>query len=384
MITNFKINFNKINGFVNLDKKFKDEIRKKILLYSPVYKFAEKVGITSVHLGYFLNNRDSLISIKYLIKILKALKISFRGAEKQIISYRDANGKIIYKIKFPYYFTPVDMRIIGVLIGDGNIHSNNKMLRWIQNDISPLKKLLFSKMNYNKINKKESKQFVIPAFFRKISCYFLNLKPSELGSHKLIQKSLDLPREYKLALLLAIIEDESNIDPRNYSGINIRMSDKDIINSLKELCNFLDYKTSKIIKYDNKDNTYGKNVMYRLNILSDGISKLGYNILDFEKKFGKNVSLWKKREDFFKRWYTCVGKRSKKNKDGQKIHKELINLFKRDKDLSLDEIAKKLKIKRVRLVDLLKRMCKRKEIYRIKRGLYKYKNDGVYVSKNLG
>jgi len=383
MVTNLKINFENLDGFVNLNKNFKGSIRKKILSNLPIYKFADKVGITAVHIGYFLNNHHSFISIEYLIKILKELEISFKKAEKNIIGYRDCNSKIIYKIKFPYYFNPIDMRIIGVLIGDGNVHKTNKMLRWIQKDVSPLKKLVSLKINYNKINKKKSMQFVIPAFFRKIACHSLDLKPTELGTYKFIQRSINLSKNYKLALLISLIEDESNIDPKNYGGINIRMSDKRIMNSIKELCDSLYYKTSKIIKYNNKNTAYGGNIMYKINILSEGIYKLGYDIKNFEKRFGKNASLWKKRDNFFKRWNTCIGKKAKKNKEGRELHKRLIELFKKNNVLSLNEIIKKIKIKRERLTDLLRHMHKRKEIYRIKKGNYSYKKDGVYMGKIL-
>ena len=121
--------------------------------------------------------------------------------------------------------------------------------------------------------------------------------------------------------------------------------------------------------------------MYKLNILSEGITKFGYDILDFEKKFGKNTSLWKKRADLLKRWEICIGKKAQKNKEGLRLHKEIIDIFKKDQTLSLTEISSKIEIDKVRVSWILKNMYKRGEIRRIKRGTYKY--DGVYMSKKL-
>ena len=286
MIINFKINFDRIEGFVNLDRAFKDEIKEKILSDLPVYKFAKKVEITSVSIGYFLNKDNSFISIKHLVEILKILNIKLRTADRYIIDFKDSNSKKNYDIKFPYYFTPVDMRIVGVLVGDGNVGKKNKLLRWIQKDINPLKELLYSKISYevsNNYNKQlVVQQIVIPSFFGKFASSLFNLSLFELGTYKLVKRSLNLPKYYRIALLIAIIEDEGNIDPKNYSGINIRMSDRDVISNLKKLCDSLGYKTSKIIKYKNNLGSHKRNEMYKLNILSDGIFKLGYDILEFE------------------------------------------------------------------------------------------------------
>ncbi len=368
---NFKISFDSIEGFIKINKTFKDEIKEKIISNVSINKFSKKIGITSVAIGDFLNDEKSFIRISNFIKILKLLKISTKSAEKQIIGFKDANRTTNFKIKFPYIFSPSDLRIIGVLIGDGNVRNDRVMLRWIQNDTTPLKKLLSSKIQGYHFSNRETNQLIIPSFFGKITCSLLNLKGDEIDTYKLIEKVIDYPKEYRLALLISLIEDEGNIDPKNYSGISIRMSDKKIVYFIKLLCESLGYETSKITKYKNNRYSFGEgNVMYKLKILSEGIFNLGYDLIKFEKKFGKENSLWKKRKNFFKRWEICAGKKSRKDKEGREIHQKISELFKKNKELSINEISKNLNVKRIRIEWHIKNMYKRKEIERTGRGIY--------------
>ena len=101
------------------------------------------------------------------------------------------------------------------------------------------------------------------------------------------------------------------------------------------------------------------------------IFKLGYDLLEFEKKFGKNVSLWKKRENFFKRWESCNTTKAQRDREGREIHRKIIELFKTYRQLSLSQIANELGLENDRVGGQLKNMYKRKEIERIGRGVYK-------------
>ncbi len=370
MIFNFKINFWDIQGYINVNPNFKKQIKQKILSRTSINKFATKTNTTSMSLYLFLNNENNFIRIRNLIRILDLLKIPKSLAEKNIIFYRDTSSKEAFKISFPYHFSPIDMRIIGLLFGDGNIHKKNGMARWIQKDTTPLKKLIEKSLNIRIKAHTNEMQVTIPAFLTKIATKVLDLEQLELACSKIIEKSLKLPNDYKLALLLAIIEDEGNIDVKNYGGVSIRISSERGIKNVKEICNSLNYKTSNIKKYQNNGN-FGNNIMYKLNIPSEGIEKLGFDLINFEKKYGLESSLWKKRNSFFQRWNICIGDKSKKNKEGSELHKKILSFFKEQEILSPKEVAVKFNEKSERIWDLMRRMCNYDEIERIKKGLYK-------------
>jgi len=373
MIFNFKINFWNLQGYVNVNPNFKKQIKQKILSESSINKFSTRTNMTSMSLYLFLNKEDTFIRIRNLIQILDLLKISKDLAEKNILFYRDTSGKKPFKINFPYNFSPIDMRVVGVLFGDGNVHKENKMARWIQEDVTPLKDLLKVLLNEEIKDHTNSTQITIPAFFTKVAAEVLNLKQTELASSKIIENSLKLPKDYQLALLLAIIEDEGNIDVNNYGGVSIRISSKKGSRFIKGICDSLGYKTSNIKRYHNVG--FNDKMMYKIVILSKGIEKLGEDIIGFEKKYGLEASLWKKRDSFFKRWKICTGERSKKNKEGKQLRKKILSLLKEQEFLSPKEVSIKLEERPERIQNLMKKMCDYKEIERIKQGLYKIKKE---------
>jgi uncharacterized ubiquitin-like protein YukD len=331
------------------------------------------LSISGVSLIHFLRNENSFIRINNLLEILEKLGVSRKEVERQIIAYKDSSSKSFFLINFPYYLSPLHMRVGGVLIGDGNINKSNGMMRWIQNDPTPLKRLMKIILKGSFEFRINNNQIVIPSFFGKILSYSLSLDFFSLDSEKFIERSLDLPKEYSLALLIAIIEDEGNIDSRNYGGINIRISSKEIIYSIKELCDYLGYMTSQIVRYENKGFSGKKKVskdMYKIKILSDGIKKLGCDLISLEKEYGKEIGFWKKDEQFTKRWETCINNRAEKNREGREIHKEIKRLFLKHETLSALQISNFLRVDINRIHDLLKNMYKRGEIRRIDRGIY--------------
>jgi len=373
MVSNLKINFWNIQGYVNIDVKTKEIILNKILQKYSINGFAKKLKISGVSISYFLRNEGSFIRINNLLDMIKCLKISKHEMEKNIIGYKDTSSKKPFSIKFPYHLSPLHMRIGGVLIGDGNVNKTTGMMRWIQKDPIPLKKLMKIILGDAVVSKIHDSQIVIPAFFGKILCYSLNLNPPLLASEKLIEKSLNLGKDYSIALLIAIIEDEGNIDAKNYGGINIRMSSKEIIHAIKKLCDYLGYKTSKITFYENNGNFIGKNgkkLMYKIKILSEGIKEMGNDLIKLEKKYGKQIGFWKKEDQFIKRWKTCTNKKAEKNREGGEIHNKINNLFEKHKTLSPLKVSKILGVDYDRVYVLIKNMSKRGEIKRINRGVY--------------
>ena len=372
MVSKLRIHFWDIPGYININFETKKMILEKILQKYSISAFAKKLNISNVGVSYFLKNKNSFMKIKNLLNLIKCLKISKIDIEKNIIAYRDTSSKDPFFLNFPYYLSPLHMRVVGVLVGDGNVHKTNHMMRWIQKDPVPLKNLMKIILGDDVVFNIHDTQIVIPAFFGKILCHSLSLNLSFLASEKLIEKSLNLDKDYSLVLLIAIIEDEGNIDAKNCGGINIRMASKEIIYAIEKLCDYLGYKTSQIIFYKNNGtfSTNNKKLMYKIQILSDGIKKLGYDLIKLKKKYGKEIGLWKKEDQFFRRWETCINKKAEKNREGRNIHNKINSLFVEHKTLSPLQVSRILLVSYDRIYDLMKNMRKRGEIKRVNRGTY--------------
>jgi len=373
MVSKLRVHFWNITGYINIDFKTKEIIFEKILRRDSVNAFSKKLNISNVSVSHFLKNKDSFIRIDNFLNLIKCLKISKTNIEKSIISYRDTSSKDSFSINFPYYLSPLHMRVVGVLIGDGNIHKTTHMMRWIQKDPTPLKNLMKIILGSNTVFNIHNSQIVIPAFFGKIWCFFLNLHLPFLASEKLIEKSLNLHKDYSLVLLIAIIEDEGNIDAKNYGGINIRMASKEIIHAIEKLCDYLGYKTSQIVCYKNNGTfrtSNEKKPMYKIQILSDGIKKLGHDLIKLKKKYGKEIGLWKKENQFSRRWETSINKKAEKNREGRNIHNKINSLFIEHKTLSPLQISRILQVDYERVYELMKNMHKRGELKRLYRGIY--------------
>ena len=88
-----------------------------------VIYLGKKLDISNVSVSYFLRNKNSFMKISNFLNLIKCLKIPKTNIEKNIIAYRDTNSKDSFSINFPYYLSPLHMLVVGVLIGDGNIRS---------------------------------------------------------------------------------------------------------------------------------------------------------------------------------------------------------------------------------------------------------------------
>jgi DNA-binding Xre family transcriptional regulator len=369
MKPNLNIHFWDISGYINISFETKELIFNLIKRKISLNKFSEKLKISDVSLNHFLKNRDSFIRISNLLEIIKNLNFSKFKIEKEIIGYKDTSSKDFFQIKFPYFLSPIHFRIGGVLIGDGNVHKTNKLLRWIQKDTTPLKELIEFTLNKKIYPDSKSFQIVIPSFFGKILCASLKLDFDSLANEIFLDKILILSKNYRLVLLISIIEDEGNIDVNNYGGINIRMSSKKIIFAIKQLCDSLNYKTSEIVCYKNEGN-FGNNIMYKVKINAEGIRKMGPDLLSLEKKFGNQISLWKKRKSFFDRWNKSIGEKAMKDLEGKKIHEQIMELFKNNFQLRPLQISNNLDLDYDRVYELIKNMFRRGEIKRVRKGVY--------------
>lgn len=327
----------KIEGFVNIEKKFKESIKNQLLLkYGSYQKTSSIIGkITGMHLSYFLRKENSFISINKLFRLTNALKIPNNVVERKIIKYRDHGAQQSFLIRFPFKINPLIIRVIAHIPGDGNIRKDG-FARWIQKDTRPMK-ILLKKLGFPiKISK--SRFVCIPRFLVKVICVSLDLQPVDLNSSKLIETVMKLPRRYQVQTILALIEDEATIDVRGYGVINIRLANKDLIMAYAKLCDSLGYKRSDVIKKANSG--FGKGtIIYQFGVLADGIRKLGIDYNKTVKKYSKPGGLWKKDNAFKQRYRKALSPRALKCNEWRKITKKVLKLFEKHEELSVKKIC---------------------------------------------
>lgn len=307
------------------------------------------------------------MKISNLFRVTDALDISKRFVEKNIIAYRDHNAQTEFNLRFPYKLTPLVLRVISHIPGDGNIRRDG-FARWTQIDHSGMYNLLV-KIGFKNIST-NGKSLCIPRFLIKLNCITLKLEPKDFKKPRFIETVIDLPRLYRVQVILALIEDEATIDVKNYGPINIRLADKDLIESYAKLCDSLNFNRSEIKGRKNTGfNT--KNKIYKLEIFAEGIRKLKVDYDTAIKKFGKNGGLWKKDKEFRERCEKAISTRALKNKEGKKLTEEIIKLLSFNKELSVKMICKLLKTKDYnRVYDRVRYLCKIKKIKRSGYGKY--------------
>ncbi len=204
----------------------------------------------------------------------------------------------------------------------------------------------------------------------KVSCSALDLKPEELGSSRLINTIIRLPHLYKIQTIFALIEDEASIDFKNYSPINIRLVDKDLIKSYAKLCDSLSYKRSDIVRRLNTGFCKG-NIIYRFGILADGIRYLYRDYKTAVKIFSEIGGLWKKDQTFKNICKIACSVKALKSQEGRVCTKEILKLFYMYKNLSVKRICKLMHTEDYnRIYDRVRSLYKRTLIRRTSYGKY--------------
>lgn len=358
-----------INGFVNIKKKFKDTIKNYLFLKNKSYqKTSRMIGkISGASISDFLRNKDSFMKISNFFRLTNSLEIPKNVVETKIISYRDHNAQPKFKICFPYQFSPIILRIISYIPGDGSIRKNG-FARWTQKDTTQMQHLL--KKLEIPIKSTKSKSLTLPRFLIKVSCVALGLKPEEISSPRFVERVINLPRLYKVQPILALIEDEATINAKNHGTINIRLTNKDLIKLYAKLCDSLGYKRSDITERKNTG-FVTESKIYKLKILAEGIRKLNRDYDLIINKFGNIGGLWKKDTAFRKRCKKALSEKALKDKEGRKITKEVLKLFAIYNELSVKRICKLMNTKDYdRIYDKIRYLHEIKKIKRTSYGEY--------------
>jgi len=289
-----------LKGIIHTTIEFKLEIRRRVLeKFKSFQNAARNIGnITGVSISFFLRNEKVFMKTHKLYRITDNIGLPREEVERHIDLFKDFTNGPVFHIKFPVRFTPLMLRVISHVTGDGCASSN--MLRWTQQDTTPLQKLIKSILGVE-VNSNKG-QLTIPALIGKVTCAALILDRTDFKLPIFVEKIMELSKPFKLQFLLAIIDDEGTIDWKNYGGIDIRMSDKRLVEQIRNLCLSLGLKVSTLKEIENNGSFSTENSkLFRFKILAEGIRILSNDIQEIINNIGEIGSFWIKKDAFEKR-----------------------------------------------------------------------------------
>lgn len=292
------------------------------------------------YLKYSYYKNGYFAPLELFIIICNKLNISKKFLQTNIESYKTANGyNIIENPILPIKITPVFDMIFAHNIADGTV-INSKRNRQIyfgyrqfdeQLRLLYIKKLesVFGNIKYKSNYFIKSTRPYCPAVLSSLFFLYYNLNSKSFLSiqARIPKKLLNKNKEHLLAVLLAFIIDEGNVDS---TDICIRLKNIDLTKDLYEICLKIGYECTFKSK-----NEYGSLYIKRM-----GMKKL---FKDYQKLIKKYPSV-------------NIGKLENKISDGFKIYdreiyktrgnKEIILNMIKSKDLTVNQIAQKINMTR--------------------------------------
>ena len=116
---------------VQIDPSYTNQIKNDIKIRFGTYEKAAKKAGFSHRVIYEMQKR--CIRVYNWNKLIILLELQIDDFEKHIIKIAD---KRTYNIRFPYEVSPLLIRLVSHIIGDGGYYGNNA--RWIQKDVQPI------------------------------------------------------------------------------------------------------------------------------------------------------------------------------------------------------------------------------------------------------
>lgn len=353
---------------VRVEKEYAQKIKKLIQSKFGSFKHASKLaGLNHVTISRIERMGTRLYNWK---KILNLLDINLNEIEKHIVG---VSYKNIYKIKFPYSISPLLIRLAAHTIGDGGFYIHNA--RWVQKNVDPiidLQKQLLGFFGSKTVSKSKVEQVSIMSFYIILACTSINIKRNEVCSENFIKACMNLPKEYKVQVLAALIEDEGSIHPKG-SKMSIGMKDYKIMNSLAELMDDLGYERSTIKKIKStgfhSDDEYI--FMYTLNLRILGAHKFCNDLNEAITKYGKLAGLWKKQKKLQDLILFNDGRKAKGEKLNDGLAVKTINLMKKNNGrVTYKTLKSFLNVSHHRTGSVVRRLHNKKIIDKVRRGVY--------------
>jgi len=368
MTENLEVNIEDLAQFsylgIGVNKEFGNEIKNKLKKkFGSITTVSRIVAIPT----FTINQIGRRNTRQYIwIKILKLLKLSLKDLEPNITSICD---KFIYHIKFPHKVTPLHIRLISHILGDGCYCQGSSY--WIQKNVEPLilleKKLLG--ISGKKVKYDTADHVSIPAFYTKLICSFLKVRRSKLRSKKFFDKIIELPKPFRIELIAAILEDEARILP-NTGSIRISMKSRTVLEGLAKIFDSLNYDRSEIKKVSNKG-SFGESFLYQLFLRVMGSNNFYQDLQELVSEYGESADLWSKKNNF----EMLISRNDGKKAEGRELNWllaiKVISNFSGNKIITARKLMKMLKVDRPRADRVIRRLTNE--------NLIKQKNRGVYL-----
>lgn len=302
-------------------------------------------------------------------KILIFLDIDINEFEKHVVSI--ANWRK-YNIKFPYYVSPLLIRLVAHTIGDGGFYDGTAV--WVQKNVAPiinLQKQLLG-VHGNVVNCHGVEHTSIMALYIKLACVVLSIQENEVASAKFIRACMKLPKDYKVEVLAALIEDEGSI--RSKSGLTlIVMKDYNIVKALAELMDDLGYDRSEIIKTKHRG-SFSPNpngFFYGVHLRILGAHKFYRDITKIMNEHGELAGLWKKQKRLQELVTLNDGRKAKGEKLNGELAKRTISLMKENNGkITYKKLKKRLNVSHHRTGSVVRRLYNKRILKKIRRGCY--------------
>src|SRR3989344_6536142 len=287
---NFTVHIWKIRGYIKVDRYLRELIRKKLKDKCGSLRKAEiKYGFSDYH-HRRLDRKFTKIDI--LFKLTNICKLSKYEVEKHILKWIPYSNSRQFEIKFPAKVIPLHFRIAASVIGDGTISrvEGHTFFVWSQKETKRMEELqrLLLKTNF----KKRGDKITIPTIIMQLVSNALDMQIKDFSKENFLKKCILLPKEYRLQVLTAIIEDEGSFDKNR---LLIRMSDKNIMDLVCDLIDSLNYDRTKLREYTEKSKYSDKNIlMYRTEMNIRGLKKFNEDLEAMKQKYSYLAGLWRK------------------------------------------------------------------------------------------
>jgi len=347
---------------IKVDRELANDIKNKLKLkFSSIEKASQLIDVS----GFTIREIEKRnIRLYTWNKILESLDMSLDDIESHVVSVCD---KIIYNIRFPYKITPLHMRLLSHIIGDGNYSEGSAY--WIQKDVEPiiqLQKTLFG-ISGKRIIRPNVGCVSIRSFYIKLICTAIKLKRNEIKSKNFFDICLTLPKFYKIEAIAAILEDESKIQSES-GTIRISLKEKKLIEGIARLFDSLDYERSKIKKIKNNGSFKSDSFLYSVFLRILGSHKFDKDLQTVCKKYGELANLWKKKEAFNELIRKNNGKKAKEREINTSIVKTLLNY--QTKKVTAVQLMKDFRLTRQKADSIIRRLKNEKIVQRTKTGVY--------------
>jgi len=336
-----KISLNFLN---KINKKIKTKFKTKPKAYKQIFKNNDIPFTTFKNILKKSHRNDFFVPLKIYLKICKSLWTSTDVIEKNVIAYKTARGTNYIKNPIlPIKITPIFDMVIAHNIADGTV-TNSKSdrlpsfaYRQFDKHYGKLyiKKIenIFGNIKFKKELFKDPTKYHCPAVISSIFFKYYNLSTNSFLSNKarIPKKLFEKNKNYLLAVLIAFIIDEGNIDS---TMIVIGLKNKPLVSDLKKICDILGYK-STITSGNKEQKDYGC-----LYISREGMKKFYKDYLLLKRKYSV-VDMGRKGEQI-KNSFRIYSRKIYKTKG----NKELIFSILEKEQLSVNQLANRLNMTR--------------------------------------